>query len=116
MLNGQSVDYLFSIAASVKAEKDVSEVIITKEMEEEENQLMEKGERKEKEMMEKVSFILISVAFELYGVCNSQHTIDFVTYVLLIRHECLWRRSLMRYASRDCSTCWRKVTFIQSSC
>ncbi|XP_046884857.1 lymphoid-specific helicase [Hypomesus transpacificus] len=40
-------------AASVKAEKDVSEVIITKEMEEEENQLMEKGERKEKEMMEK---------------------------------------------------------------
>ncbi|XP_075337941.1 lymphoid-specific helicase isoform X2 [Odontesthes bonariensis] len=38
--------------ASVKSE-DVSKVVITKEMEEEEKQLMEEGERKEKEMMEK---------------------------------------------------------------
>lgn len=30
-------------------------MVITKEMEQEEKQLMEKGERKEKEMMEKVS-------------------------------------------------------------
>lgn len=41
-------------AASVKAEDGVPEVVITKEMEEEEKQLMEEGERKEKEMMEKV--------------------------------------------------------------
>ncbi|XP_072247710.1 lymphoid-specific helicase isoform X2 [Leuresthes tenuis] len=38
--------------ASVKCE-DISKVVITKEMEEEEKQLMEEGERKEKEMMEK---------------------------------------------------------------
>lgn len=40
--------------ASVKTENEVSEGIITKEMEEEEKQLMEEGERKEKEMREKV--------------------------------------------------------------
>lgn len=32
------------------------EVLITKEMEEEERQLMEEGERKEKELIEKVCF------------------------------------------------------------
>ncbi|XP_050923341.1 chromodomain-helicase-DNA-binding protein 2 [Lates calcarifer] len=37
----------------VKAESMTSEVVITKEMEEEEKQLMEEGERKEREMMEK---------------------------------------------------------------
>ncbi|KAG7229909.1 hypothetical protein INR49_009627 [Caranx melampygus] len=37
---------------SVKSENVTSEVVITKEMEEEEKQLMEEGERKEKEMME----------------------------------------------------------------
>uniref|UniRef100_A0A3P9Q8F7 Proliferation-associated SNF2-like protein n=1 Tax=Poecilia reticulata TaxID=8081 RepID=A0A3P9Q8F7_POERE len=37
---------------SVKSE-NIPEVVITKEMEEEENQLMEEGERKEKEMMKK---------------------------------------------------------------
>ncbi|XP_028279978.1 lymphoid-specific helicase [Parambassis ranga] len=37
----------------VKSESMTSEVVITKEMEEEENQLMEEGERKEREMMEK---------------------------------------------------------------
>ena len=39
---------------SVKPENVTPEVVITKEMEEEEKQLMEEGERKEKEMMEKV--------------------------------------------------------------
>uniref|UniRef100_A0A3Q3JD04 Proliferation-associated SNF2-like protein n=1 Tax=Monopterus albus TaxID=43700 RepID=A0A3Q3JD04_MONAL len=38
---------------SVTSENLTSLVVITKEMEEEENQLMEEGERKEKEMMEK---------------------------------------------------------------
>ncbi|XP_049457134.1 lymphoid-specific helicase isoform X1 [Epinephelus fuscoguttatus] len=38
---------------SVKSENMTSEVVITKEMEEEEKHLMEEGERKEKEMMEK---------------------------------------------------------------
>lgn len=38
--------------ASVKSE-NIPEVLITKEMEEEENQLMEKGEQKEEEMMKK---------------------------------------------------------------
>lgn len=41
---------------SVKSENVKSEVVITKEMEEEEKQLMEEGERIEKEMMEKVCF------------------------------------------------------------
>lgn len=45
---------------SVKSEDMTSDVIITKEMEEEEKQLMEEGERKEKEMMEKVCFLFIS--------------------------------------------------------
>ncbi|KAK2823914.1 hypothetical protein Q5P01_021089 [Channa striata] len=40
-------------AVGVKSENTTSEVIITKEMEEEEKQLMEEGEKKEKEMMEK---------------------------------------------------------------
>uniref|UniRef100_A0A8C7WGM4 Proliferation-associated SNF2-like protein n=1 Tax=Oncorhynchus mykiss TaxID=8022 RepID=A0A8C7WGM4_ONCMY len=40
-------------AASVKAENAVSEVVITKEMEEEEMQLVEKGEKKEEEIMKK---------------------------------------------------------------
>lgn len=39
----------------VKAESLSCGVVITKEMEQEENQLMEEGERKEKEMMEKVN-------------------------------------------------------------
>lgn len=42
-----------ALDGSVKSE-NVPEVVITKEMEEEENQLMEEGERKEKEMMKKV--------------------------------------------------------------
>lgn len=46
---------MFSAAASVKAENAVSEVVITKEMEEEEMQLVEKGEKKEEEIMKKVS-------------------------------------------------------------
>ncbi|XP_028323941.1 lymphoid-specific helicase isoform X2 [Gouania willdenowi] len=40
-------------ATDVKAEGLVSDVVITKEMEEEEKQLMEEGERKEEEMLEK---------------------------------------------------------------
>ncbi|XP_036815956.1 lymphoid-specific helicase isoform X4 [Oncorhynchus mykiss] len=40
-------------SASVKAENAVSEVVITKEMEEEEMQLVEKGEKKEEEIMKK---------------------------------------------------------------
>ncbi|XP_029926182.1 lymphoid-specific helicase [Myripristis murdjan] len=39
--------------ASVKSENVMSDIVITKEMEEEEKQLMEEGERKEKEMREK---------------------------------------------------------------
>lgn len=38
----------------MKTEASTSQGIITKEMEEEEKQLMEEGERKEKEMMDKV--------------------------------------------------------------
>lgn len=38
----------------MKAEDGVSEVVITKEMEEEEMQLVEKGEKKEEEIMKKV--------------------------------------------------------------
>lgn len=38
----------------VSVKPETPEVVITKEMEEEEKQLMEEGERKEKEMMEKV--------------------------------------------------------------
>lgn len=45
---------------SLKSKDVTSEVVITKEMEEEEKQLMEEGERKEKEMMEKVCCFLIS--------------------------------------------------------
>lgn len=52
---------------SVKSEDTTSEVIITKEMEEEEKQLMEEGERKEKEMMEKVCFLLISQNVSLFS-------------------------------------------------
>lgn len=48
----------FFVDDIVKAESMTSEVVITKEMEEEEKQLMEEGERKEREMMEKVSFFL----------------------------------------------------------
>ncbi|KAM6956225.1 lymphoid-specific helicase [Aplochiton taeniatus] len=40
-------------AASVKGENEVSEVVITKEMQEEEEKLKEEGERKEKELMDK---------------------------------------------------------------
>uniref|UniRef100_A0A4W6DRE0 Proliferation-associated SNF2-like protein n=1 Tax=Lates calcarifer TaxID=8187 RepID=A0A4W6DRE0_LATCA len=43
----------FFVDDIVKAESMTSEVVITKEMEEEEKQLMEEGERKEREMMEK---------------------------------------------------------------
>lgn len=39
---------------------EATDVVITKEMEEEEKQLMEEGERKEQEMMIKVSPSLIS--------------------------------------------------------
>ncbi|XP_044228673.1 lymphoid-specific helicase [Thunnus albacares] len=39
--------------AGVKSENMTSEVVITKEMEDEEKQLMEEGEKKEKEMMDK---------------------------------------------------------------
>lgn len=42
----------------MKSENMTSEVVITKEMEDEEKQLMEEGERKEKEMMEKVCFVV----------------------------------------------------------
>lgn len=38
----------------MKSEGITPEVVITKEMEEEEKKLMEQGERKEKEMMKKV--------------------------------------------------------------
>lgn len=56
---GQQLDFhcCFFEDVSVKSEDTASEVIITKEMEEEEEQLMEEGERKEKEMMEKVFFL-----------------------------------------------------------
>lgn len=54
---------------SVKSEDTTSEVIITKEMEEEEKQLMEEGERKEKEMMEKVCFLVISFFFQEIESC-----------------------------------------------
>lgn len=40
-----------------------SEVVITKEMEQEEKQLMEEGERKEKEMMKKVCCLLMYHVF-----------------------------------------------------
>lgn len=43
---------VFSFLQDVKAES--AGVVITKEMEQEEKQLMEEGEKKEKEMMEKV--------------------------------------------------------------
>lgn len=43
----------------VKSEYMTSEVVITKAMEAEEKQLMEEGERKEKEMMEKVCCLLM---------------------------------------------------------
>lgn len=49
--------YLFSDVC-VKSEDMNSEVVITKAMEEEEKQLMEEGERKEKEMMEKVCCLI----------------------------------------------------------
>ncbi|KAM4615503.1 lymphoid-specific helicase isoform 2-T2 [Polymixia lowei] len=39
--------------ASVKSENEMSEIVITKEMEEEEKQLTEEGEKKEQEMIEK---------------------------------------------------------------
>lgn len=44
---------------SVKSENMMSGVVITKEMEEEEKQLMAKGEKKEKEMMDKVCYSVI---------------------------------------------------------
>lgn len=40
----------------MKSETEASGVVITKEMEEEEKHAMEEGERKEKEMIEKVCF------------------------------------------------------------
>ena len=40
----------------MKSENMTSEVVITKEMEEEEKQLMEEGEKKEKEMIDKVCY------------------------------------------------------------
>ncbi len=56
----QQPDYrCFFQDVSVKSEKMTSEGVITKEMEEEEKQLMEEGERKEKEMMEKVCCVFI---------------------------------------------------------
>lgn len=45
---------VFSFLQDVKAESLSAGVVITKEMEQEEKQLMEEGEKKEKEMMEKV--------------------------------------------------------------
>lgn len=50
-----------SLDGSVKSE-NIPELVITKEMEEEENQLMEEGERKEKEMMKKVHNFLRKAA------------------------------------------------------
>ncbi|XP_058508375.1 lymphoid-specific helicase [Solea solea] len=50
---GTTMETVSSTDAGVKLENMMPEVIITKEMEEEENQLMEEGERKEKDMMEK---------------------------------------------------------------
>lgn len=45
--------------AMVKPESMASEVVITKEMEKEEKQLMEEGERQENEMIEKVCCLFI---------------------------------------------------------
>ncbi|XP_069578564.1 lymphoid-specific helicase isoform X3 [Brachyistius frenatus] len=50
---GTAMETGAATGVSVKSEKVTSAVVITKEMEEEEEQLMEEGERKEKEMMEK---------------------------------------------------------------
>lgn len=48
---------LFFEDISVKCENETAKPIITKEMEDEEKKLMEEGERKEKEMIEKVCFL-----------------------------------------------------------
>lgn len=108
---------MFSAAASVKAEDGVSEVVITKEMEEEEMQLVEKGEKKEEEIMKKV-FVQIFF-FNIFENCNGlvrqvwmllMPNIDIRFF--FTRLEKLRRRKLMTFASRDCNTCWRKVTYI----
>lgn len=80
--------FVISFQASTKFE--TTEVVITKEMEEEEKQLMEEGERKEQEMLTKVWQSLINVIAPL--ACSSGVLFLLpVTYKLLamIIHSCL---------------------------
>lgn len=54
MVDADSDGMSVCLFQDVKAESLSCEVVITQEMEQEEKQLMEEGERKEKEMMDKV--------------------------------------------------------------
>lgn len=65
-----TVPVFFFEDVSVKSEDTKSEVIITKEMEDEEQQLMEEGERIEKEMIEKVCFLFISQDVSFFCVTS----------------------------------------------
>lgn len=73
------------------------EVLITKEMEEEERQLMEEGERKEKELIEKVCFYPRKKKLSLFSFITSPAWKDNVD--IIMRDSCLTlqaRKSLER--------------------
>lgn len=72
--------FCFFEDVSVKSENMTSEVVITKEMEEEENQLMEEGERKEREMMEEVFFPFLIYNKFIYKIAPRPLFVDWSKY------------------------------------
>lgn len=97
-------------------------MVVTEEMEREEKQLMQEGQRKEEEMIKKVILLLTSYNFPTFF---SPRTVfirrcdNFLTkknIVLTSRPGSHWREILVKCDIRGCNIYFRRVTSTLNSC